>query len=177
MARAIPYATGTSCTVNVSLKPKYAGSRKGAVELLNTSGTVLATALIYGTGSGPELVFPGDQTITTLGSGFSQALGLTLDGAGNVIVADTANNAVKELAAPGFTTVTTLGSGFSTPKGVAVDGAGNVFVADTGNNAVKEILAAGGYTTVTTLGSGFSFSSPIGVAVDGKRQRLRRRQR
>jgi sugar lactone lactonase YvrE len=163
-----PYVPASTCTVNVTLKPKSPGSRKGAVELLNTSGTVLATALIYGTGSGPELVFPGSTTITTLGSGFSLPLGLALDGSNNVFVADTVNNAVKEIvAAGGYTTVTARGTGFSSPKGVAVDGAGNVFVADSGNNAVKEIVAAGGYTTVTTLGTGFTFNGPTGVAVDG----------
>ncbi len=163
-----PYAPGSSCTVKVSLTPKYAGARYGAVELLNTSGTLLASALIYGTGSGPEVVFPSNTTITTLGSGFSQPLGLARDSAGNVFVADTGNNAVKEiLAAGGYTTVNTLGTGFSSPKGVAVDGAGNVFVADAGNNAVKEIVAAGGYTTVNPLGGSFIFSGPTGVAVDG----------
>ena len=82
---------------------------------------------------------------------------MAVDGSGNVFVADTGNNAVKEiLAAGGYTTVNTLGSGFNRgPDGVAVDGSGNVFVADSGNSAVKEILAAGGYTTVKTLGSGF----------------------
>jgi sugar lactone lactonase YvrE len=163
-----PYVPGSTCTVKVTLNPKYAGPRYGAVELLNTSGAVLATVLIYGTGSGPQVVFPGSTTITTLGSGFSQPLGVALDGAANVFVGDTANTTVKEIvAAGGYTTVTPLGSGFSTPKGVAVDGAGNVFVADSGNNAVKEILAAGGYTTVTPLGTGFTFSGPTGVAVDG----------
>ena len=85
---------------------------------------------------------------------------MAVDGSGNVFVADSGNNAVKEiLAAGGYTTVNTLGGGFSSPRGVAVDGSGNVFVADTGNNAVKEIPAscvAGQYTTVNTLGSGFS---------------------
>jgi len=55
---------------------------------------------------------------------------VAVDGSGNVFVADTYNNAVKEnLAAGGYTTVNTLGSGFSNPTGVAVDGSGNVFVA------------------------------------------------
>ena len=161
-----PYAPGSSCTVVVNVKPKSPGSGKGAVELLNTSGTVLATTLVYGTGSGPEVAFPGSQSIQTLGSGFSQPFGVAVDGAGNVFVADKANTTVKEIvAAGGYTTVNTLGSGFITPTGVAVDGAGNVFVADSGNGAVKEIVAAGGYTTVTTVGSGFS--NPTGVAVDG----------
>ncbi len=102
----------------------------------------------------------------TLGSGFNGPSGVAVDGAGNVFVADTYNNSVKEiLAAGGYTTVNVLNSGFWNPAGVAVDGNGNVFVADTDNNAVKEIMAAGGYTTVNTLGN--SFSSPRGVAVDG----------
>jgi hypothetical protein len=90
--------------------------------------------------------------------------GVALDANGNLYVADTGNNAVKEFLAPGYTTMEILGSGFSAPAGVAVDAAGNVYVADTGNNAVKEILADGGYTTIQTLGSGFS--APNGVAVD-----------
>ena len=78
--------------------------------------------------------------MNTLGSGFSYPCGVAVDGSGNVFVADTDNNAVKEiLAAGGYTTVKTLGSGFSDPTGVAVDGSGNVFVADTCNNAVKKL--------------------------------------
>src|SRR3982074_87688 len=101
--------------------------------------------------------------ISTLGSGFNSPKGVAVDASGNIFVADTGNNAVKEiLAASGYITINTLGTGFSSPVGIAVDASGNVFVADTGNNAVKKILAANG--TVTTLGIGFS--SPSGVAVD-----------
>ncbi len=109
--------------------------------------------------------FAGVQT-TLLASGLSSPEGVAVDASGNVFVADSGHDAVKEIvAAGGYTTVNTLGSGFSSPEGVAVDASGNVFVADTGHNAVKEILAAGGYTTVNTLGSGFY--APYGVAVDG----------
>ncbi|HVT97617.1 MAG TPA: hypothetical protein VHE33_08915, partial [Acidobacteriaceae bacterium] len=54
-----PYASKATCTVDVTVKPKFAGTRYGAVKLLNTSGTVLATAYLYGTGVGPQLVFSG----------------------------------------------------------------------------------------------------------------------
>jgi hypothetical protein len=88
---------------------------------------------------------------------------VTVDGNGNVIVADTGNQAVKEiLALGGYTVVNTLNSNFTHPTGVVVDGGGNIFVADSGSSAVYEILW-GGLTTM--LGSGFS--SPQGVAVDG----------
>jgi streptogramin lyase len=60
---------------------------------------------------------------------------VAVDGSGNVFVADSGNNAVKEIvAAGGYITVNILGSGFSRPGGVAVDGGGNVFVADTFNH-------------------------------------------
>ncbi|HEY2861504.1 MAG TPA: NHL repeat-containing protein [Terracidiphilus sp.] len=98
--------------------------------------------------------------------GLNAPFGVAVDKSGNLFVADTLHNGVKEIpAAGGYTTVRTLGSGFNDPCGVAVDKNGNVFVADRGNNAVKEILAAGGYTTVNTLGSGFT--GPRGVAVGG----------
>jgi len=101
----------------------------------------------------------------TLAGDFS-AVGLAVDGSGNVFVADFGNNAVREIpSSGGYTMVTTLGSGFYHPSGVAVDGSGNVFVADMYNNAVKEILAAGGYTTINSLGG--TFAGPSGVAVDG----------
>ena len=104
---------------------------------------------------------------STLGSGFSQPIGVAVDGSGNVFVVDQGTSAVYEiLAAGGYTTVNTLASGqIGSPNSVAVDGSGNVFVADLGDSTVKEILAAGGYTTVQTLGSGFT--NPAGVAVDG----------
>ena len=103
---------------------------------------------------------------TILSTGLNTPYGEAVDANGNIFVADTFNNAVKEiLASSGYTTVKTLGSGFAWPVGVAVDGNGNVFVGDQHNNAVEEILAAGGYTTVNPLASGFN--NPMGVALDG----------
>ena len=164
------YNSGDSCTMILSFTPKYAGLRLGAVQLLD-SGAPLVTVPISGTGTGPQVVFNGPLTPSTLGSAFSNPTHLAVDGNGNVYVGDTANNQVKEiLAAGGFTTVNILGSGFSQPHGVAVDGSGNVYVADSGNNAVKEMVAVNGSIpasnpTINTLGSGFNF--PEGVAIDG----------
>jgi sugar lactone lactonase YvrE len=159
------YATTTACTVNVTFTPLAPGVRNGAVEILDGAGNVLASVYVYGTGTGPAVAFS-PTTSTALGGGLAFPLGVAVDDAGNLFVADTHNSTVKEiLAAGGYTTVNTLGSGFLYPYGLALDGAGNVFVADTLNSEVKEILAAGGYTTVNILGSGFD--APDGVAVDG----------
>ena len=82
--------------------------------------------------------------ITTLGGGFNSPEGVAVDGRGNVYVADTGNNTVKEMPAgcASSSCVKTLGGGFASPNGVAVDGYGNVYVADTFNSAVKEMPAS-----------------------------------
>jgi large repetitive protein len=62
--------------------------------------------------------FPGNTAITTLGSGFNVPRSVAVDGAGNVYVGDTFNNAVKEIVAGGGSipasnpTILPLGSGF-----------------------------------------------------------------
>ncbi|MDQ6881937.1 MAG: hypothetical protein M3150_07575, partial [Pseudomonadota bacterium] len=84
-----------------------------------------------------------------------------MDTAGNVYVADTANNTIRKVARDG--TVSTLagaagqarsadGPGasarFNGPRGVAVDAAGNVYVSDTGNGTLRRILPSGAVTTI-----------------------------
>jgi DNA-binding beta-propeller fold protein YncE len=97
-------------------------------------------------------------------SGLSTPYGVAVDGLGNVYIADSGNNAVKEWIAASNAVITLVSSGLNSPQGVAVDGLGNVYIADSGNNAVKEWIAAS--NTVTTLVSS-GLNSPFGVAVDG----------
>jgi DNA-binding beta-propeller fold protein YncE len=97
-------------------------------------------------------------------SGFNTPHGVAVDGVGNVYIADTGNNAIKEWLVASNTITTLVSSGLNSPQGVAVDGAGNVYIADTGNNAIKEWLVAS--NTITTLVSS-GLNSPQGVAVDG----------
>ncbi|HVT97805.1 MAG TPA: choice-of-anchor D domain-containing protein [Acidobacteriaceae bacterium] len=162
-----PWAPQTTCTVDVTFKPKFPGARYGAVKLLDTTGNLLATAYIYGTGLAPQLVFPDNTALQTLGGGFNAPLGGAVDAAGNVYVADTANDLVKQIP-PGCSSsacVKTLGGGFDSPMGVAVDGSGNIYVADEGNDAVKVMSpACTSSSCVSTLGDGFA--GPQYVAVD-----------
>jgi streptogramin lyase len=100
---------------------------------------------------------------TLISSGLSKPLGLAVDGQGNVYIADSLNNAIKEWNAATGQVSALVSSGLDSPAGVAVDGRGNVYIADTTNNAIKEWNAGTG--NVTALVSS-GLSSPVGVAVD-----------
>ena len=176
------YSAGDICTVAVTFNPTLPYLRTGSVQLIGSAGIPIASFQLSGTGTGPQIAFlPG--VIATLASNgaFSSPYSVAVDGSGNVFVADTFNNVVKEIQADGNgnvssnSTAITVGSGFSTPYGVAVDRSGNVFVADTSNSAVMEIVAGTGgnpagavssTSTVITLASSFGFSAPYGLAVD-----------
>jgi hypothetical protein len=161
------YQANATCVVNVILTPKHPGARYGAVALRDGLGNILATAYLYGTGTGPQVAFsPGVQS--TLGSGFNYSQGVAVDGRDNVFVAGGSNiEAVYEIEASGGA-VTTLGGGFGLPTGVAVDGGGNLYVSDWVNQAVYKMPSGCiSESCVTSLGGAFAFGSPAGVAVDG----------
>ena len=116
-----------------------------------------------------------------------------MDGAGNLYIADSKNNVVREVsAATGYIT-TVAGNGtanysgdggaatsaeLNQPSGVAMDGAGDMYIADFGNNRIREVNATTGYIT-TVAGNGTAGSlgdtkaatsaeltTPKGVALD-----------
>ncbi len=99
--------------------------------------------------------------------------GVAVDAAGNLYVADTGNNSIREVL-NGVTS--TVGTQLSSPSGVAVDAAGNVYIADTNKNRIRKI-SNGAVTTVAGNGIiGFAgdtgpaanaqLNQPFGVAVD-----------
>jgi len=166
------YAANATCTVNVTFSPKFAGTRYGAVLLDDGSGNVLATSYVYGTGSGPQVIFaPGTQT--NIGRGWIQPQAVAVDGAGNLYVANYPTSAyasggsvVKETLTGGSYTQSTIGSGIIGPTGMAVDGAGNVYIADSSVEVIfKETPSTGGYVQSQVPTPGMRW--PIGVAVDG----------
>jgi serine/threonine protein kinase/sugar lactone lactonase YvrE len=114
---------------------------------------------------------------------------VAVDRAGNVYVADTGNNTIREISPNG--TVSTLagvsgthgsadGMGsearFWAPFGIAVDRSGNVYVADTANNTIRKITPQGVVSTLAGLaghpgsqddiGTNARFRNPWGVAAD-----------
>ena len=137
--------------------------------VVDTPYTIVNTAGIAGTsgnvnGSNPAA------------SEFSYPSGIALDSAGDLYIADTNNNCIREITTAGVVKTpygftngnhgSANGTGnnahFYEPNSIASDGAGNMYVADTLNNRIRKIVLS--TQQVTTFASGFN--SPNGVAVD-----------
>jgi hypothetical protein len=79
---------------------------------------------------------------TLVGSGLNGPSGVAVDGYGNVFIADTGDNAIKEWSAVTHAVTTLVSTGVKGPDGVAVDSQDNVYIADTGDSAIKKYTAA-----------------------------------
>jgi sugar lactone lactonase YvrE len=119
---------------------------------------------------------------------FADPLGVVLDKAGNLYVADGGdNNSIRKIgvdgvgvtfaggAVEGYADGVGKAAAFNTPSGLAIDGDGNLYVADTGNNAIRKITPGGVVSTLAGdgvagqrdgRGAAARFNGPIGVAVD-----------
>ena len=173
------YASATTCTANVTFTPKFAGGRMGAVVFFSeadNTGNVLGEVLIYGIGTGPQIACSPGTAIAIApvvnGAGLRSPIGLAVDRAGDLFVADGGNNRIVEVPAGGGAAIaidpTVNGIGLNGPLGMAVGGAGDLFIADLNNNRVVEVPAGGGAAiAIGPTVSGGSLNAPSGVAVDG----------
>jgi len=100
---------------------------------------------------------------------YSYPIGVSVDGDGNVYVADSWNNRILKYNSAGtFLAVWDDPSQFYYPQGVAVDRNDNVYVADTGNCRIQVFNSQGIYLTQwgNEGSSNGQFKYPTGVAVD-----------
>jgi len=97
---------------------------------------------------------------TGFGVSFDEPYGITIDGQGNMYVADATANRIRKVTPNGYIS-TFAGSGtrgyvdgsashaeFTVPGGVAIDATGNLYVADTYNERIRKITPAGVVSTV-----------------------------
>lgn len=162
----------------------------GAVYVADTGNSTIRTIA-----AGTVATLAGQAGVTGAADGtgtsalFNQPRALAVDGAGDVYVADTANDTIRRITPAGV--VTTLagqagaagsadGAGaaarFNAPTGLALDGAGNLYVADSGNHTIRVIAPDGTVSTVAGqagqpgladgAGPVARFSGPVAVAVD-----------
>ena len=130
-----------------------------AIWEVNGAGTIFAAA-----GNGIEN-YSGDGGPATAAQ-FNRPANVVLDSLGNLYIADSANNRVRQISASGVIT-TVAGTGvagysgdggpatkamFKNPQGLAADADGNVYIADTGNNRIRKLLPDG--TILSIVGNG-----------------------
>jgi sugar lactone lactonase YvrE len=129
----------------------------------------------------------GSTNGTGAAASFSAPIGIAVDGAGNVFVADTDNSVIRKITSAGVvsTFVGAVGTAiddtgtaarFNHPGQSAVDSSGNVYVADTNSHIIRKISSAGAVITLagsagvegSTNGAGTDarFKSPSGIGVD-----------
>ena len=104
-----------------------------------------------------------NNTVATPVAGLSGPNSVAVDASGNVYIADTGNNAIKEWTPANNKLIPLVSSGLDYPLGVAEDSAGNVYIADTLNYLVKKWTATNRAVSIL-VSSGLYH--PDDVAVD-----------
>lgn len=147
-----------------------ADTRNNTIRKITPAGVVSTLAGLAGSGGAAD--GPGNS------ARFFFPIGLCLDGAGNILVADEGNDAIRNVSASGSVSTYAgllgawggldgLGSAalFYYPRGLAMDSAGNAYLADTYNHAIRKITPAGQVTTFAgTLGQNGEADGPGGAA-------------
>ena len=138
----------------------FADQSNCRIREINTSGII---STIAGTGFA---TFGGDGGPATAAK-LQYPMGVALDNAGNIYIADEGNNRIRKINSSGVIS-TIAGSavlGFSGdggpataaklyyPQGIAVDVVGNIYIADLNNNRIRKINTAGIMSTITGDGT------------------------
>jgi uncharacterized protein (TIGR03437 family) len=134
---------------------------------------------------------PGGDNNPATSAELYQPVGVAVDSAGNIYIADSVNSRIRKVSASSGQITTVAGNGTSgfagdgstatsaelnQPLGVAVDSAGNIYIADTFNNRIRKV-SNGVITTIAGTGTGgysgdggaapnAALYQPTGVAVD-----------
>jgi large repetitive protein len=164
-----------------------ADSSNSAIRMINAATGIITTVA----GMGGQPGYSGDGGAATSAK-LGQPNGLVLDVAGNIYIADTNNNAIREVvvatgiittiagtSAPGYGGDNGLATAaqFNTPWGLAMGGDGSLYIADLNNNRIRKIDPSGMITTavgnggVAFVGDGgppqaAGLNNPAAVAVD-----------
>ncbi|MEN3340186.1 MAG: hypothetical protein V7647_3862 [Acidobacteriota bacterium] len=174
------YADGPGASARFSTPSGIALGAGGVLYVADTGNNAIRRIAPDGTVSTVAGgLSPGSVDGAARDARFDGPVGVAVDSAGRVIVADTYNDRIRALAPDG--TVTTLagsaGPGyadgpagaarFDTPCGVAVDGAGTIYVADSGNGMVRTISPQGIVATVGPVPDD-GLVRPIGIGVSAQ---------
>jgi hypothetical protein len=166
-----------------------ADTGNNVIRLVNANGIISTFAGTGTAGSSGTGVAPTTATL-------NGPTGLAVDITGNVYIADTNNNEIREVSSLNGLITTLAGStssGFggdgtvstgitvalNTPGGLAVDTSSNLYIADTGNQVIRKITAStgiitsvagmgtkGGYSGDGSTATAAQLSAPTAIALD-----------
>jgi sugar lactone lactonase YvrE len=156
------------------------------VRKVSTDGTITTVA-----GNG-RYGFSGDDGQATAaslsGSSYGQGLGVAVDAAGNLYIADSGNSRVRKISSDQIITtvagngggccwvtgdVSALSAQLYNPVGVAVDSSGNLYVSDTYNNYIRKVTPDGIIHILAGVGVGIQPGSlASGVAATSEQLNL-----
>ena len=145
------------------------------IRRVGTDGTITTVA-----GNGSQ-GFSGDGG-PAAGAQLDTPRGVAVDAAGDLYIADSGNNRIREVT-PDGTISTIAGNGnpafygdggpamaaaFKFPTAITLDSAGNIYVADTLTYRVREITTDGNINTIAGDGTPKGLNLPVAVAVDAR---------
>ena len=147
---------------------------------------VSATGILTVAAGNGTIGYSGDGGLATSAQ-LSGPEGLSVDGSGNLFIADEGNSVIREVlastgniqtvagnfaAGPGYSGDGGLATSaqLSDPYGVFVDATGNIFIADTNNSVIREVLAGSGniQTVAGNFSAGGGYSGDGGVPTSAR---------
>jgi hypothetical protein len=169
----------TSVAIDSSGNIYIADFNNNVIRKVNIATGVITT--VAGDGNGGDSGDGGQATNAEL----NLPEGVAVDSSGNIYIADTGNQVVREVSAATGRITTVAGNGtagasgdgglataaeLNTPTGVAVDSTGDLFIADSNNNEIREVSAATGLITLVagngTAGSSGNGESPTAAELN-----------
>jgi len=159
-------------------------------DYFNNSIRKISPAGVVSTLAGGDSLLFGFTDATGSSARFLKPNGLAMDAAGNIIVADRGNNAIRKVTKAGVVS-TIAGAGgkagaingsvdfatFNNPCDVVEDALGNIYVSDIYNNVIRKITPSGMVSNFAGTGlAGFSngpadsatFNWPVAIAIDAQ---------
>jgi sugar lactone lactonase YvrE len=183
------YSGDNSLATSAELNAPFGVTVDGAGNLYIADGqnsvireVTAATGFISTVAGSGNFGYSGDSGPATSASLF-YPFGITVDGAGNLYIADTENSVIRMVTAATGLIGTVVGGGnagyvgdggaatgadLNFPQAIAVDGGGNLYIADTDNSVIRKVSAATGVISTVAGNGSYGYAGDGGAATSAE---------